>query len=59
MGRQSTWTLTAIAQSEWGIKRILETVMGVKTSEQQQVANDLYAKYPDCHEVAIKKEARP
>ncbi len=54
--RQSTWTLTAVARSSWDIPRVLERVTGVKTSDKSRVADDMYKRLPECHEVQIKKE---
>ena len=58
MAAQNTWTLTAIARSDWGIPRVLGTVQGVKTSKMGEVRASLYKQYPECREVAIKKEAK-
>ncbi len=56
--RQSTWTLTAVARSSWDIPRVLERIEGVKTSDKSRVADDMYKRLPECHEVQIKKEMR-
>ena len=55
---QNTWTLTAIARSEWDIPRTLEVVSGVKTSDMGTVSADMYKRLPECHEVQIAKEKR-
>lgn len=56
--KQNTWTLTAIARSDWGIPRTLEVIQGVKTSDKGKVAASLYEKHSECHEVSIQKEEK-